>query len=346
MIGRGPLRWILPPLVVGVLATGGYLAVRGPARHPAPAPSPSTFTISVRPDSALLVPWIDASPEPRPSTTPFSVRPCRASDLLVGDATPGGVGVHSYAAVVRNVGTVSCRIPGDIAAATPQARSGIPLMTLYVGGQVLQTTPTLGTGQGFDDVVLPPLDHLPDPAPATADLFFDLHCSQQTPTEALIAFPGGGDARVRIPGKPVSGSCSSGGGPFLTGYLIPAPRYIKRMETLAVSGDIRDVETAGPDGRLRYVMRMENFSDSPVSLERCPSYLETFTSTDGSHTFLHEEHLLNCFPLPEIPPHRAVRFEMYLMLSPGLLHHPGIITWQMTFPNGGTIKSSTVVDQP
>lgn len=350
MMRRGLFRWILPPLVVAALATGAYLAVRGPGRHPAPSPSPAASAGSTTPDTALLVPWIDASPQPLPSITPSaSVRLCRASDLAVGDATEGGTAIHSYFAIIRNVGTLTCRLPGAIGAASAAgSASGISLVTLYVGGQVLPVQPTFGTGQGYEDVVLRPLDHLPDPAPATANLFLDLRCSQQTPTSGVITFPGGGERRFRIQGPPQSETCNPGGGPSLTGFLTVAssPLNSPLPGGSVVSGYITDVEATTADGRLRFIVRLENFSDAPVSLDPCPSYEEGFTSTNAARHSPHvEEHLLNCVPLPQIPPRSAVRFEMYLSLPSDLRHQPGILSWRIDLPDG-TLNSSQTINNP
>jgi hypothetical protein len=332
----GWLRWALPPVAVFVLAVGAYEAVRPhPASPPVRVPGGATPT---PPDRTILVPWIDISPPPVGVTTSPTVRLCGARDMTVGDVVPVSGQVHRYLALVINRSGTPCRLPGLVGpAGHTRFDTGIQL---YRGGGPIAASEAAFTGAGAEDVLMGPAVGNKPPPGAAALIHFGLACSTVTPDAAVISWPGGGTTRVSIAAPPQSDSCSAD--PTIDGFFettkmgnVPAPSSL-------LSARIVSVGQPGVDGRLRYVVRVESFSDSDIALDPCPVYTQAVFPSYSGRPERVEKYLLNCMPFPAVPARSSVDFEMFVTVPSGLLHTDLTVEWSLDLAVGVVTTVSAV----
>jgi hypothetical protein len=224
---------------------------------------------------------------------------------------------------LTNTGTTACLLTGyaQVTATEP----GLPDLTA-VDGSYFETSGA-GTAQpGESGTVGVSTDSVcPRPlGPTTVYHHLDL------------ALPGGGSVSVDLP----DGFDTACGlrVTMLTGPAPSAPtRPADPLSSLHVTLDAPATVVAGHT--LVYVARVSNWTSEPISLDRCPTYLQQASGV----TELKEDYELNCGPVGQIAAHATVRFEMRLAVPADARSGELDLAWSLAMPEAPTAKAAVTV---
>ncbi len=246
-------------------------------------------------DLTDAVPWSDApaTAYQPPDGSTVDARPCTASDVAATERESDGAGGHLLTVIsFTNRSATACVLTGypDVTAAEPgrpdiAATDGSWFPT--AGSAVMQ--PGDQTLLGVETDTMCAAD--PD-GTAPSDPYHRL----------VVTLPGGGNVGVDV-ADGIDVTCGVMLTPFYVGGLGDSAA-VDPLSELRTTLELP--ETFAPAEPLVYVVRLTNPTDRAISLDRCPSYVETLA---GVQTY-QDSYTLACGTVGEIGPHRSVRFEM------------------------------------
>jgi hypothetical protein len=155
-----------------------------------------------------------------------------------------------------------------------------------------------------------------------------------------ITLPDAGSVAMTVPR---SGGFDVTCGLRLTRFFVPelVPRIAHDpLSKLRVTLEVPATMPAG--STLVYVTVLTNPTSQPISLARCPGYVQT---TAGATT-LKQTHALNCAPVQAIAAHRAVRYEMRLPISAQATQGSLTLKWALAAPFSATGETTVNVTAP
>jgi hypothetical protein len=278
---------------------------------------------------AGTIPWLDAPPPPysppvapAPSTPAADARPCTARDVTAALADANGAGGQAVIYVrFRNISTSTCVLKGypRVVASAPGHRSVIAADgSFFEQGSPANMRPGHDTYLGVETRSF--CSAYPNGAPS-GPLYHRL----------AITLPGGGTVVVNDSSYGFDVACGVSLTRFFVQQAAPAAVH-DPLSDLTVALEVPSSVAAG--STLVYVADLSNPTGKPVSLDRCPAYVET--GDEGST--LKESYALNCAPVGAIAAHDTVRFEMRLHVTPEVAPGPLMLQWTMSapFPVSGT----------
>ena len=276
---------------------------------------------------AGTVSWINnpaplyQAPDAPPASPPASnARACTAADVVANLASGNGAGGHSVRYVqFRNASTSTCVLKGY-----PHLTASEPGHPTAVGtdGSFFLTPGTANMRPGEDSYLGVETDTYcparPGGGPA-GPLYHQLN----------ITLPGGGTVTVSAQTSGFDVTC----GLYLTRFFVEQPRQQPGqpaphdpLSDLKVSLQVPPRVAAG--STLVYVADLTNPTGQPVSLSRCPGYIEVATAP----TPLKESYALNCSPVGAIAAHAIARFEMRLHIPAQTPAGPLTFDWSLATP--------------
>ncbi len=278
---------------------GGHRSAPQPA---APSPSPPTATRGV--DLTGAVPWIDQNAGPYVPPESYTQPPltdapaCTAGDVTAHYQPRGnGAGGHLLTVVAfRDTGDRACVLqgyPSRVVAREP----GLPDITATDGSFF----PTGGTA------IMAPGEQ------TLLGVETDTSCAKRPsggpPGPAYrhlaITLPGGGTVTVRRP-EGLDVTC----GLALTRFYVEQPPPATPPDPLAgLHASLEAMPLADAGSTIGYLVLLNNPTDRAVSLERCPSYVETL---EGGPEPVKRSYRLNCGPVGRLGAGEVRRFAMQI----------------------------------
>jgi hypothetical protein len=318
------VRWSVVGSVAAVAAVAVAGALAENAGHRSHSPTPSV-------DLSGTIPWVDAPARPyQPPTVsstppPSDARPCTAADVAARFGAGSGAGGHLETLVVfRNIGTSTCVLKGypQVVATEP----GLPDVAA-TDGSFFSGGSTANMQRGQQTLL---------------GLETDTYCA---------ARPGGGGGGrsyhhldITLPGGGTVSLDRAAGfdltcGLHLTKFFVQQPVQAAPHDPLSdLQVSLETPATVSAGDTLIYVADLSNPTDQPISLDRCPGYVETARPMS---TPVKEVYALNCDSVAVIAARQTVRFEMRMRIpsdtSPGTL----TVFWALAGPEEGS-GSATV----
>lgn len=270
------------------------------------------------------VPWIDQPappyrpvPTPRPAPPATDARPCTAGDVAAG-FTPRGNGAGGHLLILvrfRNVSGSTCVLkgyPARVVASEP----GHPDVAAR-NGSFFGNDPTANLAPGRTALLGLETDSECPARPGGGPAGPAYH-------HVRVGLPGGGTVAVLRRADPLDVTC----GLRTTRFFVPQPTRPEPHDPLAeLQAELRLPRTTHAGTTMRYDVALTNPTDRPISLARCPGYLEA--TSDGS-LLVKLTYALNCPPVGIIQPQQTVLFAMRV---PGP-ERPGRyrLDWELTGP--------------
>jgi hypothetical protein len=343
LLRRGTLLALTAAVAAAAVTVPSVLLSAGqpPSRLLPAAPTPST---AAGVDLTGAVRWLDA-PEPPyvpltvPPTPPpaADARPCAARDVTAGFASRNGWGGHlDRELTFRNVSSSTCVLIGfpQVTASEPgqpdvHAKDGL---LSFTGTVPANMAPGQLTSLELETTIYCPAVPGGPETEVTGGPVYE-HIS--------VAMPGGGTVRLTAsagvnPGDGTDGfelRCGLRETKFFVGQP-EAPQPHDPLTDLQVSLELPATVRAG--STLSYVADLTNPTGQPISLARCPGYLEFAPPK------VKQVHALNCAPVGAIAAHSTARFEMQMMFPEDIPAGTLAVHWRLSVP--GTSDGNGSVD--
>ena len=251
------------------------------------------------------VPWIDQPaspyeppPTPRPAKPATDARPCTASDVAArflprGDGATGHMLIQMR---FRNISSSTCVLrgyPTQVVASQP----GLPDVTAQQRSY-FPNQPTANLAPDRTAFLGLETDSMCAVRPAGGPAGPPYH-------HVSVSVPGGGTVAVTRHSQPLDLTC----GLRMTKFFVPQPTQPEPHDPL---GDLRASarlpRTVRAGTTLKYGVALTNPTSKPISLDRCPGYVEAVGDSSGLTVKL--TYALNCTPVGAVAPGDTVLFEM------------------------------------
>jgi hypothetical protein len=329
---RRAVGWPLATAAAAAAVVVAVVSVAGNSGSGRPEPVTTPPSVNL----AGTVPWVDHVAAPyRAPAVPQSPSPgtharaCTAGDVTASLADGGAAGGHVERYVrFRNTSPSTCVLKGY-----PRVTASQPGQPSVAGtdGSFFPSFSTANMRPGQDTYLGVETDTYCAARPgggSPGPLYHRLD----------VTLPGGGTVTVTDAANGFDVSC----GLHLTRFFVqqPEPHPVHDpLSDLTVSLEVPPTVAAG--STLDYVADVTNPTDRPVSLARCPGYVE---AASGS-TPIKEAYGLNCAPVGAIAAHHTVRFAMRLHV-PHQAAGPLTFHWSMAAPFSVTSQATVTVTAP
>jgi hypothetical protein len=285
-----------------------------------------------RPDSAGVVPWLDApvapySPVPSATPSPRPAAPaCRGADLrLVGVDREGATGHTGTVVTVENAGPSRCTL------------SGSPELTGLTGAGSRVPIPTEG-GTFFDPLYSGERPATIDPRErAGLTIESSLICSGGAPASTTTY------RRVRIRladgttfdvADRLDSTCPFRIGTWYRPMQSPPEPTEPAEPWPTLHARLEGVPTTVRAGEpLDYVVELANTGATDLTLDPCPAYAEVLGSARADYR-------LNCAAVAVIPAGGSVRFAMRLDVGASVPSRPAKLVWSL---HGSAVAAGTAL---